>query len=217
MLRSPFDISFERLPDTLPIFPLNSILLLPGGQIPLNIFETRYVNMVQDALAAHDRMIGVILEDKKSTSSAKKPGFFKTGCAGRITSFEETFDGRFLITITGYCRFNLKEEIATTRKYRRFKVDWANYSSDLVIEANPKINKEKLIDLLKQYVHLLSIDMDWQAVDHTPTFSLVTFFSMSLPFSDHEKQELLNAKGTIERSETLIFLLEGAIKNLNKV
>ena len=208
MFKSPFELSFAQLPETIPVFPLDTVLLLPGGQVPLNIFELRYVQMTQDALASRDRMIGMVLPKQTPSSTSRKTNLYSVGCAGRITSFEETADGRFLVTLTGYCRFAIKQEIETIRGYRRMAVDWSDYEKDLTIQPNSEINRSLLLDKLKRYMGILSIDMDWGSVAQTPNFNLVTFFSMSLPFQLEQKQSLLECVSVEERADLLVTLIE---------
>ncbi|MDB2414240.1 LON peptidase substrate-binding domain-containing protein [Rickettsiales bacterium] len=208
MIKNPFDISFNNLPESLPIYDVRSELLLPGGQIPLHIFEVKYLNMIQDALAAKDRMIGIVLP--KSDNSK---GMYDIGCAGRITSFEETTDGRFLITLTGYCRFHLKDAIPSIRGYKRYSVDWSNYKNDLYIDPNSDIDRDGLISILIDYSEALSIDMDWHVLSQVPNFNLITFFAMSLPFDIKDKQILLSAHTAEERADVLIAMIKDAMKN----
>jgi len=125
---SLFDPLFEDLPAVIPVFPLPEVLLLPGGMLPLNIFEPRYLAMVQAALAA-DRMIGMI-QPLAAEGRAGDPPLYDTGCAGRISRFEETPDGRFLISLKGVCRFDIAEELATQEGYRRVRADWSHYERD---------------------------------------------------------------------------------------
>lgn len=210
LIKNPFDVPFERLPETLPVFPLDSAIILPGGQIPLHIFEQRYLHMVQDTLAANDRLMGVCMP-KESLPHGKKRALHDIGCAGRITSFEETSDGRFLITLTGYCRFKVKQEIPCMRGYRKFEVDWKPFQSDLSISAHTAVNHSVFIDKLKEYAQLMQIDMDWRVLSETPIFSVVTFFSMSLPFSNTQKQQLLEAEDTYNRMVLLTNMIDQEI------
>lgn len=204
-----------KLPDSIPVFNAKGQFLLPGGQVSLSIYETAYINMVQDVLAARDRMIGVCLNKKVDKNSGKEE-FFEVGCAGRVTSFEEMVDGKFLITLTGMLRFELQGEVPTLRKYKRFSVDWSNYEGDLVINPNPDIDKEKLVKLIKQYSELLSIEMDWSILDSTPGFGIVTFFSMNLPFDDEIRQLILQAKTVEDRAKTLAAVIESEFKRVAK-
>lgn len=182
----------------------------------MNVFEMRYVNMVQDALAAYDRLIGLVLPDDAQSIKGAKRNLSKVGCAGRITSFEETVDGRFLIVVTGYCRFKLLEEVPTMRGYRRFSVDWENYEQDLSIDLNPDIDRDKLIRLLREYAKLSDIEMDWKLLAGTPNFNLITFFSMNLPFEGRDRQLLVEAQTLEDRGEVLVALIEAATRSLSK-
>lgn len=202
-MRSSVTIGFSSLPDTLPIYILEKALLLPGGQLPLNILEPTSTDMVNDALATQSRLIGLLLRKDKAGKT-----FYDTGCAGRITSFEEMVDGRMVIVLTGLCRFDVVQELPNLRKYKRFNVSWDKYRDDLVVDLNPEIDREKLISLLKEYVNRLSIEMDWEVVSHTPSYNLVTFFSMNLPFETDERQALLSAQTMEEKAELLISLIE---------
>lgn len=207
---SQFDTKFESLPDTLSVFPLSTTLLLPGGQLPLNIVEPRYINMVQDAMASKHRMIGII-QQQENTTHQNKPTLKKIGCAGRITSFEETSDGRFVIVVTGYCRFYCMKEIATIRKYRCFEIEWEKFKHDLILDLNAPINRTELIIQLKSYSNVIKMEMDWGFLDHMPNFNIVTFFAMNLPFNNQEKQDLLEAENLEERADVLIELLKTKI------
>lgn len=213
MPRHPFDITADMLPQSLPIFPLEGTLLLPGGQVPLNITELRYINMVQDALAARDRMIGIAIPTASASKMSNKPQpTYTAGCAGKITAFEETADGRFLVTLTGYSRFRIVKDIPTLRSYRRAEVNWSAYEKDLHIDPNPEIDREGLLDSLKEFLPLIPVEMDWHAIEHTPNFTLVNFFAMSLPFSDDERQKLLEATDTPTRAVLLDALVHRAIE-----
>ena len=202
--KNPFEVSYDRLPEALSVLPLDAILLLPGGQIPLQVFEPRYINMVQDALATPERVIGVILPKDKNS-------LYTIGCAGRITSFEETADGRFLITLTGYCRFKTINELSTMRGYRLFSVDWSLYKNDLVIDSNPDIHRDELVKLIQKYSQQLGIHMDWEVLSITPNFNVITFFSMSLPFKHSNKQPLLEAHTLEDRGEVLMAMIKDEI------
>jgi Lon protease-like protein len=216
MLKNPFDISFEALPDSLPIFPLRDVLLLPGGQIPLNVFEPRYLNMVQDALSAKDRLIGVVSPKDPPQSGDKKIALSSVGCAGRITSFEEKADGRFMITLTGYCRFHVKKEITTMRGYRRFNTDWTEFERDLTIDIAAGIDKDRLVQLLESYAELAGIEMDWGLLSRMPSFNIVTFFSMTLPLSQPEKQQLLATPTITERAELLMEMIQEQVLEMKR-
>ena len=145
-----FSTQFSDLPATLPVFPLGGVLLLPFGRLPLNIFETRYLIMTDDALGA-DRLIGVIQPTESDAGLQTKPSLYKTGCAGRITAFSETDDGRYLVTLLGICRFDIDQEIDSMRGYRRIMPDWQPYESDISPPGKLDFNKKRLIQALKDY------------------------------------------------------------------
>lgn len=209
MSRSPFDPTFDRLPRELPVFPLPGVLLLPRGRLPLNIFEPRYLAMVEDALGA-DRMIGMI-QPTDPASRAKAPPLYETGCAGRITSFSETEDGRLLITLTGVCRFVALRELPCGRGYRRVQPAWERFAGDLNGEAQGAIDRERLVGGLKGYFKAQGISANWEAIDGTPDERLVTSLAMICPFEASEKQALLEAPDLTERAKLLIALIEMAI------
>ncbi|PWC53410.1 LON peptidase substrate-binding domain-containing protein [Azospirillum sp. TSO22-1] len=209
MSRSPFDPTFDQLPRELPVFPLPGVLLLPRGRLPLNIFEPRYLAMVQDALGT-DRMIGMI-QPTDPTSRAKAPPLYETGCAGRITSFAETEDGRLLITLTGVCRFLVLRELPCARGYRRVQPAWERFAADLDGEATGGIDRERLVCGLKGYFKTQGISANWDSIDGTPDERLVTSLAMICPFEASEKQALLEAPDLGERAKLLIALIEMAI------
>lgn len=206
---------FPNLPKTLPIFPLEGVLLLPAGRLPLNIFEERYLAMTDDALSA-DRLIGIIQPNGESLSSMT-PQVFQTGCAGRITAFSETEDGRYLITLSGLVRFDVLEEIDTIRGYRRIVPDWRPYELDCSEPNDIECNRERLIRVLKSYFSKKIIDADWEAINRMDNLKLITTLAMICPFDPSEKQVLLTAKNTSERAETIISLLEMATHGGNGV
>jgi hypothetical protein len=208
MSRSPFDPRFEALPAVLPIFPLPGALLLPGGRLPLNIFEPRYLNMVRDALAG-PRLIGMVQPSKDSD----EPGgaeVFRTGCAGRIVAFQETEDGRYLITLAGLLRFDIARELPLEEGYRRVEPDFARFRDDLS-EDTEDIDREGLLEALRAYFEKTGLDGDWAAVEKAAAETLVTSLAMACPFDPPEKQALLEAKTLAERAETLIAILRMSV------
>jgi len=203
---SRFDPDPDQLPRTVPIFPLSGVLLLPRGCLPLNIFEERYLNMVSDALAA-DRMIGMIQPCNPRDGSGR-PEVYRTGCAGRIVQFEETDDGRFLITLKGIARFTCVEELSTIRGYRRVVADWTGFEGNLVEEEGDEIDRDLLLKPLKHYFETQGMKVNWDAIAETPTERLITSLSMICPFEPSEKQALLEAGSLSERSSVLTTLVE---------
>jgi len=209
MSHNPFDPTPESLPGSIPVFPLAGVLLLPRGKLPLNIFEPRYLNMVQDALAA-DRMIGMI--QPQAAGGGNAPPLYRTGCAGRITSFSETDDGRFLITLTGISRFHVAEEVATTRGYRRFIINWSSFTADLA--GGPEtaaLDRNRLDRALRGYFQMQGISADWDTIAQTADERLVSTLAMICPFTASEKQALLESQGPVERATLLLTLLEMAV------
>ena len=209
MSRSPFEPSFEQLPATLPIFPLTGALLLPGGRLPLNIFEPRYLAMVGDALKG-ERMIGMV-QPQEGQGDAGEPPVYRTGCAGRMTSWSETDDGRYLITLAGVARFDIVEELPRDGLYRRVVPDWRRWRGDLDEgEALAPGDRQRLLAALKPFFEHQGISADWQAIEASPGERLVTTLAMACPFAPREKQALLEAGGVGERARLLSGLMEMA-------
>ena len=206
---SAFDPAFENLPAALPIFPLTGVLLLPRGRLPLNIFEPRYVNMVIDSLAA-DRMFGMVQPSEANAESREgKPVVYTTGCAGRITHFEETDDGRFILSLKGVSRFAIVEEIPTIRGYRKCTVDWDRFRGDLAAAA-AEFDRQKLIGAVRSYFSVKGIEADWAAIERAEDEALVTSIAMLCPFDPPEKQALLEAADLTARAELLTAVVEMA-------
>jgi len=193
----------KELPREIPVFPLSGVLLLPGGQLPLNIFEKRYLAMVQDSLK-EERLIGMI--QPKSGEN-----LFSVGCAGRITAFEETEDGRYLITLTGLSRFRTQAELPQRRGYRRVMADWEAYSADMRPESCLDLDRDHLKKLLCDYFQLHSLSCDWDAVDGTPDQKLITSLAMICPLGPNEKQALLEAQCCRSRAQMFMTMLEMAV------
>ncbi len=205
---SPFSTRFEELPATLPVFPLSGVLLLPRGKLPLNIFEPRYLEMTQDALGA-GRLIGMI-QPRRADDPAAVPELYEVGCAGRITQFAETDDGRFLITLTGVCRFAILGELASMRGYRRAQVDWDRFRDDLAPLPSVELDRDGLVERLKRYFDTQGIKADWNSIGATQDERLVTTLSMICPFEPGEKQGLLECPSLVARAEMLMALLDMA-------
>jgi Lon protease-like protein len=206
-LRGGRPLSLADLPSTIPIFPLPGVLLLPGGNLPLNIFEPRYLAMTEDAIATPDRLIGMI-QPTEPERGEKPPALYSVGCAGRIASFSETDDGRYLITLSGVCRFGVSEEVATMRGYRRVVADFARWQADLGEAPRAAIERDRLLSALKAYFARNGMSADWNAIADSPDDRLVTTLSMFCPFEPQEKQALLECETLAERSTALIALLE---------
>lgn len=205
------EASFEDLPNTLAIFPLADAVLLPRQVLPLNIFEPRYVAMVQDALRT-DRHVGMIQPETKSSKMDPVP-VYRIGCAGRITAFQETDEERFLIQLTGVCRFRIIEEIEPNNGYRRIRPDFLPYRPDLEDSAGPSISFERLEDLLRSYSQQKQLQVSWDRFRELPLNDLVNFLAMHLPLGVEEKQTLVEAQTIDERARTLQSVLELAIQS----
>jgi uncharacterized protein len=196
------------LPAILPIFPLTGVLLLPRGKLPLNIFEPRYLAMTRHALAS-ERLIGMV-QPSDLTASTGDPPVYPIGCAGRITSFSETEDGRFLITLTGISRFRIRDELALLDGYRRIVPGWDEFARDLENEDEPAFDRERLLRGLMTYFQQHQISADWDAVSSVSGDRLVTSIAMICPFEPSEKQALLEAPDLGERARMLTAIVEMA-------
>jgi Lon protease-like protein len=195
------------LPHSLPLFPLTGALLLPRGTLPLNIFEPRYLAMVDYALSG-DRLIGMI-QPTEHEDSALKPKLSQVGCAGRITGYRETEDNRYLITLSGICRFRLTGEMDSTTAWRAGTVDFAPFAAcDLVAPADEDFPRERLLRALKTYLASRDMKAEWSSVMSAPGEALVNALAMMCPFDPAEKQALLEAQGFQDRVSTLMALLE---------
>jgi Lon protease-like protein len=214
MSRSPFELTYQDLPAELPVFPLSGVLLLPRGRLPLNIFEPRYLNMTGDALAAPDRLIGM-LQPVDPESEEREPGLYRIGCAGRITSFSETEDGRYLITLTGISRFRLVEEIDGRGGYRRVRAAWEDFRGDFDDVSELSIDRARLLTGLKEFFKLHGIAANWDAIEQTPDERLITSLAMICPFEPPEKQALLEAPDLAARGSLMMTLVEMAILEQN--
>ena len=211
MSRGVFDPEFEDLPDCLRVFPLSGALLLPGGRLPLNIFEPRYLAMVNDALAS-DRLIGMIQpceEESGAAIATAESRLYDIGCVGRIVSFSETEDGRYLITLAGVIRFGLSEELPPKDGFRRVRPRYERFRDDL--EVDPRgIDRQRLLQALDDFLDAHGIKGDWDAIEETPDERLVTSLAMLCPLEPSEKQAVLEAMTLPERAETMTAILQMA-------
>lgn len=207
MTHSPLSQKFLDLPETIPVFPLTGALLLPGGYLPLNIFEPRYLAMVDDALKS-DRLIGMI-QPRDNTQTP--PALYDTGCAGRITDFTETTDGRYLITLSGVCRFKIAQELDVKTPYRRIRADWKNFEGDFNRKECLDIDRPALHETLKEFLTLNGMDGDWDSMSGTSDNKLITCLSMVSPFEPKEKQALLEAPCCASRARLFMTMLEMAV------
>lgn len=194
------------LPQVIPVFPLDGALLLPGGRLPLNIFEPRYLNMIDDAMSG-DRIIGMV--QTRPGGDRERPALAPVGCAGRITSYAETGDGRYIITLTGICRFRPGEELPVLTPYRQVRAKFEPYEGDLAeVGAEGLLDRTMFFDVLKAYLDHRGLDIDWETAKAAPPDALINSLAIGLPFEAPEKQALLEAYSLADRRDTLIALLE---------
>lgn len=208
MPRSPFLPAFEDLPEEIPIFPLPGAVVMPGVQLPLNIFEPRYLNMVVDALAG-DHLIGMI-QPTSETLLEEVPELHRIGCAGRITSYSETTDGRIVMVLTGVCRFQVRAELASRRGYRRVAADWGPFASDCEETGHSIGDRAGFLGSLKSYCSLRGVEVPWDDVKKMPDGDLVNLLCAHLPLSPEDKQALLEAIPTTERATLMRGLMDMA-------
>jgi len=203
---TPFMPEFEDLPQTLPVFPLADAVVMPGADLPLNIYEPRYLNMVADALGSH-RMFGMVQPDP--TRDEEPEALFRSGCAGRITRYQETSDGRIELMLTGLCRFSIREEVYCDRGYRLVIPDWTPYRTDYELSrSNQFEHRDRLIHLLDSYFTATRMETDWKQLLNIPVDRLVNTLTTVLPLDGMEKQALLEAVTPQDRIDTLIAALE---------
>ena len=202
----PAQTRLEALPEVFPVFPLTGALLLPRGQLPLNIFEPRYLALTEDALA-NGRVFAMIQPDRTKPSLNHGPSLFRVGCLGRLTSFAETDDGRYLITLTGLARFDIVEEVEMQRGYRRVHGNFRRFAADLLPQEITDFDRPGLVEALRQYFSHRGFDANWKAIDAMEDEALITSLSMVCPFDPLEKQALLEAPTLADRAQTLRALL----------
>ncbi|MCZ6605979.1 MAG: LON peptidase substrate-binding domain-containing protein [Alphaproteobacteria bacterium] len=236
MARHPFDPVFDALPSELPIFPLTGALLLPGGALPLNIFEIRYLNMVAAALG-QGRAIGMIqprlIDSDVESPKASDVPVYEVGCMGRITAFQETDDGRFTVNLRGLIRFAIDEELTLKDGYRRVRPDYSSFRDDLENRAqffshdptpagstsdrtadrpaDQWIDRVRLIGCVKNYFETQKMSVDWEAVERSPDDVLVTTLASVCPFSSADQQALLESRTIGLRAKMLIGLIEASV------
>lgn len=201
-LNNPYR-SIGDLPRIVPLFPLEGALLLPRGQLPLNVFEPRYLAMVDAALSG-SRIIGMV-----QPSGSDDLVLRKVGCLGRITQFAETGDGRYLITLTGIARFRLREEMPSRALYREAEIDCTEFAGDLVPRnGEDDVDRGSVVNALRKFADVSHIKVDWKAIDEAPNEALVNALSMMCPFGSNEKQALLEAPDLKTRAEVLVAITE---------
>ena len=198
-----------EMPGVIPVFPLPGALLLPRGQMPLNIFEPRYIAMIDDSLRDGHRLIGMIQPDVAHTGSAEKPPLYKIGCAGRITQLAESGDGRYLIELTGVARFRIEEELKVATTYRQCRVTYAPFADDFTARKGENaVDRKALLVALTDFLKANDLKADWDGIEKAPNEALVNALSMMSPYGTAEKQALLEAPDLKTRAEILIAITE---------
>ncbi|MGQ3355390.1 MAG: LON peptidase substrate-binding domain-containing protein [Phreatobacter sp.] len=199
------------LPDVVPVFPLPGALLLPRGQLPLNIFEPRYLAMVDDAFLSGRRLIGMV-QPVPADEDAKRPTLSAVGCIGRITQLAESGDGRYMLSLTGISRFRIVEELAVTTPYRQCKIDCAPYQGDFEARVGEDdVDRDGLLKTLKEFLDVNDMEADWDGIRRAPTEILVNALCMMSPWGLKEKQALLEAPDLKTRAALLVAVTEVAL------
>jgi Lon protease-like protein len=202
--RGPID-----LPETIPVFPLAGALLLPRGQMPLNIFEPRYLAMIDDALRDGHRLIGMIQPDLRHDTSAAVPKLYRIGCTGRITQLAESGDGRYLIELTGVSRFEIVEELKVLTAYRQCRVSYATFTDDFIArKGEDQVDRQSVLRTLRDFLKANKLSADWDGVEKAPNEALVNALAMMSPYGPAEKQAMLEARDLKTRAEILVAVTE---------
>jgi uncharacterized protein len=197
------------LPEIIPVFPLPGALLLPRGQMPLNIFEQRYLAMIDDALRDGHRLIGMIQPDVSHSPDEAHPKLFRVGCVGRITQFAESGDGRYILELTGIARFKVIEERTVLTAYRQCQVDYFPYLDDFTArKGEDAVDREALLAALTEFLNANDLKVDWEGIENAPNEALVNALAMMSPYGPPEKQALLEAPDLKTRAEILIAVTE---------
>jgi Lon protease-like protein len=208
----PMNVAYrapDDLPDVIPVFPLAGALLLPRGQMPLNIFEPRYLAMVDDALTSGRRLIGMIQPDGAHPGSEERPSLYRIGCVGRITQLGETGDGRYLMELTGIARFRVHEELAVPTPYRQCRVSYAPFADDFIARSGEDaVNRPALLAALAAFLKANDLKADWDGIENAPNEALVNALAMMSPYGAAEKQALLEAPDLKTRAEILVAVTE---------
>jgi len=193
------------LPETIPVFPLPGALLLPRGQMPLNIFEPRYLAMVDDSLRDGHRLIGMIQPDTAHPGPDEKPNLYRVGCVGRITQLAETGDGRYLIQLTGVARFRIEDELTVATAYRQCRVTYAPFAVDFIARKGEEaVDRKRLLEALNAFLKANNLKADWQGIESAPNEALVNALAMMSSYGPAEKQAMLEAPDLKTRAEILI-------------
>lgn len=203
------------LPDTIPMFPLGGALLLPRSRLPLHIFEPRYLQMIEDALKTDARLIGMIqpMRRAKGKEGDNGPSLYSIGCAGRITQFSETEDGRYMVTLGGVSRFRLRQEVEGFQPYRRGEISWEGFERDMGKEDfDLGFNRPHFLETLGRYFEVRGLSADWDTLKEAEDELLINSLSMMLEFEPEDKQALLEAPSLETRRETLVTLIEYSLR-----
>ncbi|MDQ0503307.1 LON peptidase substrate-binding domain-containing protein [Xanthobacter agilis] len=200
-------LSPADLPPVIPVFPLTGALLLPRAELPLNIFEPRYLAMV-DAVLGGGRLIGMVQPDDAAPATVHGPALHKVGCLGRLTEFSETGDGRYLITLTGICRYRIVEEMAVTTPYRQVRIDAAPFASDFETAGEAEVDRGALLDALAAFLDANKLEADWDGIREAGTETLVNTLSVMSPYGALEKQALLEAETLKARADMLVAITQ---------
>ena len=196
------------LTDVVPVFPLSGALLLPGGRLPLNIFEPRYLEMIDDVVSGH-RLIGMV-QPRETDESSERPELYEVGCVGRLTSLAESGDGRYLISLQGVCRYRMVEELRVKTPYRQCRI--AAFAADLAeSDDGADVDREALLKTFRAYLEANELEADWESVSRAENETLVNALSMMAPYGPAEKQALLEAVDLKTRAETLVAITEIAL------
>src|SRR6476469_4171619 len=208
----PMNVSYDGpgdLVDTIPVFPLPGALLLPRGQMPLNIFEPRYIAMIDDALRSGHRLIGMIQPDTAHPGPDARPNLYKVGCVGRITQWAETGDGRYLLQLTGVVRFRIEEELTVATPYRQCQVTYAPFADDFIArKGEDEVDRKSLLEALTAFLKANNLKADWEGIESAPNEALVNALAMMSPYDPAEKQAMLEAPDLKTRAEILIAVTE---------
>jgi hypothetical protein len=198
------------LPDTIAIFPIPGALLLPRARLPLHIFEPRYLAMIDDTLKTQARLVGMI---QPYEGAGGEDRLHVIGCAGRLSAFSETEDGRYMITLSGVSRFRVLHEVEGFTPYRRCDVSWAGFERDrgTTVEKDPGLDRTPFLELLNRYFQSQGLSTDWDAVREAEDELLINSIAMLCPFPPEDKQALLEAQTLVARRETLVTLIEFAL------
>ncbi|GHA47230.1 ATP-dependent protease [Amylibacter ulvae] len=204
--------SLADLPETIPVFPLPGALLLPRARLPLNIFEPRYLAMLDDVLKTDHRLIGMV-QPREVPQDMGNPPLHQIGCAGRVSSFSETEDGRYMITLSGVSRFRIVAQNAGFTPYLRADVEWACFEEDLgPCIKDTAFDRPKFLKLLRKYFSASELSGDWDTLKDADEELLINSLSMLCPFTAEEKQALLETPSLQTRRETLVTLMEFALR-----